>query len=237
MSVWDDLANAKVEESTGFPDLPEKAWVFAKTCTAEHGGAAPGIKPIKKKDGTETHQFVLGLICQGGDAAIKKSHVGTYAFLQPWVKPDPTGTDAKLLLSGKLTGFLNAIFACGVGLELKEEERAPVRWRRTVAVLQEAVKARPEITPEAYGGDLALFIGACAVVALGEKSYPVLFKTRLEKYDTRDGEKRERMGVGAIEDAIPANFAARKIQVFGDEGTSGPASAPPAAAPAPTATF
>ncbi len=230
MDFFQQLAEQAQEEAPPREELPIKAWVVGRTATEANGGAAPKIRVqtfTRKKEGrggepvgsegTMT-QLSLALYCAGGDPKIQQSHKNRSVFFEADVYPFDEGA-AGGPLSGKLAGFLNACFACGVGGDIKDaKERAKVRWAATVAKLAKVAKDTPILDGEevTLGSDKALYVAKLAVVALRAESFNVLFLTKDASYD-KGGSKVEKVGVGSVEEYTKVNASNRKVTAFADD--------------------
>lgn len=213
------------DEGPSFEDLPPKAWCLGTTCTEENGRAAPEIRTQEWKDrgsGEEriAQKFSIGLRCQGGDNLISDKHRNATVFYETFVHPgdrEPEG----MVLSGKLTGFLNAVF--GPGIESNDkEERKRLRWQNTLAKLKE-VATEQGWGLEQFGGDTALLFAGCAVEALKKESRPILFKTRARSYKSKkDGQQYTSIEVQQTEDDTPENRHNRGIRELATEERAKP---------------
>lgn len=226
MGIWDGIADAEAPEYQGREDLPEKQHFVMQTATKEDGGAAAQIREREGNDppGSTIYQFNIGLRAIGGKPENRK-HKNGMLFFETWVMPSDEGTDKNALLSGRLTGFLNAVFSSGIGLDIKDEKaRAQARWRHTTQVLAAVQARRPEIVPEAYidkntgQQSTALFVAGCAVAALEEESRKLIIRTKLRTFNKKDGSKGSNIEVGTFEDFVPANATNRGVVLFDQEG-------------------
>jgi hypothetical protein len=117
-------------------------------------------------------------------------------------------------VGGRFAGFLNAVFATGIGADEKDAKvRSAARWKRTMEVLKGTLAEHPECTLAQYDGSKGRLIAGTAVLALLEQSYTLLFKTKLHTFDSH-GEKKSRVEPGDFEDAIEANIAKRKVRML-----------------------
>lgn len=237
---WKQASEAPVEEQTGFEDLPAGAWVIGATATTQNGGAAPSVRKKKFKDDNgntrEYYAFNVGLLVKGGDTVLDPDrHKDRYTFFSAPVHPrddDDAPSGPKGLMSGRLTGFLNAIFAQGVALDEKDKkERAQKRWQVTLQKLTEVEKLHPEMDAGAVMNDitgqpdLALGLLSLAIAAIENDSKPILFKTGLSK--KRPGSE-QRTEIKQFEDYAPKNVADRKVKMFDQVGVvTAPAAAMP----------
>lgn len=235
---WKQASEAPVEEQTGFDELPPGAWIIGATATIKNGGAAPQRKlaTMKDKDGMrQWYTFNVGLLVKGGDSVLDAAkHKDRYIFFQCSVHPrdDDEGTGPKTLMSGRLTGFLNAIFARGVALEEKDRKlKAQARWQVTLQKLAEIEKLHPEMDAGAVINeltnepDLALGLLSLAIAGIENDSQMILFKTGLSK--KRPGYE-PRTEIKQFEDCVNANVAERKVRMFDQEGViTAPAAAMP----------
>ncbi len=221
MSFWSDAAGKpQVEGGSDFPSLPAKKWFSARNATNDNGGARPTIKEIPFKNGDTGYQFNVGLIVDGSEADVSEKMNGQFCFFSAWTSPNPEGSDAENMISGRLTGFLNALYATGVGLDEKDKaKRADKRWQVTVGALQRIAEDKGLTEDQFSSPDT--FIAAVAIADLQENSKRVLFKTRSRTYKKKDGGEGEEISVGAYEDAVADNIEKRSVTVFEERGTEG----------------
>ena len=226
MGLWDGIAEAEAPEYQGREDLPPKEFFVMQTATKEDGGAAAQIREREGSEkGSTIYQFNIGLRAVGGKEEHRKFKNGML-FFECWVTPSDEGADKNALLSGRLTGFLNAVFSSGIAADVKDDkERARLRWRNTTQALAAVQQRRPEIIPEAYTDkntgqqSMALFVAGCAVAALEEQAYSLLVKTKQSNFTKRDGTKGSKIEVGSFEDFTPATALARgKLALFDQAG-------------------
>ena len=237
MIDWKSAAEAPVDEQTGFEELPAGAWCAGATATAENGGAAPNVKlnTIKtgEQKGRRYYSFNVGLLVKGGDKVLDPNkHKDRYIFFSSSVHPrdDDDTPGPKSLLAGKLVGFINALYATGVGLDEKDKKvRSQLRWRATTAKLAEIEKLHPEL-----GGDMAineitgqpdtgLTILQLVIAGIENDSKMVIFKTGMSK--SKPGYE-PRVEIKQFEDFVAANTTERKVQLFDAMGVTVPGTVP-----------
>lgn len=221
MSFWTDAASKPQVESQGdFPTLPPGKWYNSNTTTGENGEAKPRIRKVDFKNGDHAFEFNVGLIVNGGERDVDTKFKGQFCFFTSWTSPNPKGDQADNLLSGRLTGFLNAIYANGVAVDEKDKEvKAQERWQVTIKALQ-AIAEDKGLTEDQFPSP-DVFIAAVAIADMQENSHQVLFKTRSESYKTKEGVEKTSIKVGAYEDAVEVNLDKRKVSLFEDRGTDG----------------
>lgn len=222
MSFWDEASGKpQIEGGQDFENLPEGIWFSAMNTTQENGEARPRVVEIApKEEGGETiHKINIGLIANGAEAGkVDPKFEGRYCFFSSWVKPNPEGKEAGNFLSGKLTGFLNAIYAPGIGLDEEDDgKKAALRWQATMGALRKVAEAN-DLKAEEYD-DPSLYIAAVAVVDLRENPKKILFKTRGRKYKDKQGKERVNIEVGSYEDCVPKNLEKRGVVSFDSMGT------------------
>jgi hypothetical protein len=223
-SFWSDAADKpQIEGGQEFEDLPVKFWFSASTATVENGESRPRIVEIApKQEGGETiHKFNAGLIVDGAESGkVDPKFEGRYCFFSSWIRPNPEGPEVGNYISGRLTGFLNAIYATGIALDEEDKEkRAQLRWQATMGELSK-VAAENELKLEDYP-DEGLYIAAVAITDLQQNSKKVLFKTRGRSYKDKQGKERVNVEVGAYEDCVQANLMNRSVVSFDAMGTEG----------------
>ncbi len=228
--LFDDIAKNHVPEPPEFDDLPAKVWVLGVNTTSENGGAAPTVRKVGK---TDQFQFNVGLICQGGEpSVVEAKYGGRFTFFSAWVFPHEEYDKPDAIISGRLAGFFNAVFSCGINPEDADERRV-ARWNHTIQVLKK-VSEEKNLTIDHYTGitsdekrQKALFLAGLAVAALENKSVPVLFKTKDKKpYENNEGVMVKGIEVGAVEDCAAENLAKRKVTAFESAGLDLEAQAP-----------
>lgn len=228
MGIWEGIADAEAPEYQGREELPEKQFFVMQTATKEDGGAAAQIREGKGQDPPDstTYQFNIGLRAVGGAPANRK-HKNGMLFFEAWVMPSDEGNDKNALLSGRLTGFLNAVFSSGIALDIKDDKaRAQARWRHTAQVLAAAQAKRPEIIPEAYidkntgQQSVALFVAGCAVAALEDEARKLIVKTKTRNFKKRDGTAGSKIEIGTFEDFVPAHATNRGVVLWDMEGVA-----------------
>ena len=227
MLDWKSAADAPVEEQAGFDDLPPGVWVAGATATQANGGAAPTVKLETTKSGENRgrkyYSFGVGLLTKGGDPGLKAEYKDRYMFFRssvhPWEADEP---GPKALLNGKLTGFINALFAAGTALDEKDKKvRAQIRWRATLDKLAEIEKAHPEIdgsnTRNEITGELDMGLAILQLVIAGIENDGrlILFKTGMSK--ARPGYE-SRVEIKQFEDCVPARMTERKVVLFDAAG-------------------
>jgi len=221
LDLFDELAasdDAPMEGGGGFEDLPQNAWVLARTATMANGGWAPQTRGFDKKEGGKFYRFKCGLLTVGGDKHIKPEHKSRIA---PFDAPVEPWEDDKGPVSGRLAGFMNCVLAKGVAADVKDKSaRSKARWAHSMGVLKEYAGTNPTIadsdgdrqavTLAAYGGDKGRYLTGLLVSILSDSSEEILCKTKLDK-NKKTGEE---YGVKAstIEEATDANIANRKIE-------------------------
>jgi hypothetical protein len=195
------------EEGGQFEDLPLNCWILGRTATEENGGAAPGIRENDKPQ--IWHAFKVGLIALGGDAKIEeRTHGGRMAFFDTSL----TDKDKPGKLGGRITGFLNAVFAVGVDSPDKQERHAK-RWGLTLEALKQGAKDGDlsfdqfEAQKERGVDPMPLFLTSCAVEAMKKESRTILFKLGKSKKDYIE--------VKAFEDDTQENRQKRHVVPFG----------------------
>lgn len=220
MSFWSEAAGKpQVETGGDFPSLPDKKWFSSRTTTEEHGGAKPTIKTVPTKDG-DVFQFNIGLIADGSEADVDARMKGQFCFFSAWITPNPESSDKDNLISGRLTGFLNSIYATGIALDEKDKKkRAGLRWQATIGEL-EKIATEEGLTLDQFDGP-SNFIAAVAITDLQKNSKRVLFKSRTRTFKKKDGTQGSSVEVGAYEDAVQENLDKRKVSSFEDRGTEG----------------
>lgn len=229
---WSDAATADTQEAAGFEDFPNNAWCIGATAVVADGGSAPKCELQTPRGGADFdpyYRFAVGLKAKGGDASLTDKYKDRYMFFQCGVHPSPDELKGgkRLLMSGRLTGFLNALYSRGVGLEIKDAaERAKVRWSNTLNKLQEISKSHPEISEQSAmndltgTGDLALCLVQLAIAGLENDSQLVLFKIK-NKTSKTSGDVRQQ--ISQYEDFVDAHVANRKVRLFEAEGVVVPA--------------
>lgn len=237
MSInWKEAADSHVEEQAGFEDLPPGLWVIGATAVSENGGAAPSVAlktfTDSERGRVQYYRFGVGLLTKGGEKALDPKYKDRFMFFQSSVHPrdDDDDKGPKGLLHGKLTGFLNAIFAPGVALDEKDKKvRAQARWKVTIAKLMEIEKQHPELDAsstinEITGQpDTGLAIMQIAIAAIENDSQMILFKTGLSK---KAPGREQRVEIKNFEDYVPQNCTERKVQLFDAAGVVTPAVLP-----------
>ena len=223
MSIWKKIAEMAPSEPVGFEDLPPGVWLSMETATTENGEAAPKIQTRTAKESQKDFFiFKVGLLATGGETSKTNiKHKGGMVFYEAFVEASQQQMEENpdAVLGGKFTGFLNCVFASGVGNDVTDpEERAVVRWGETARKL-EAAGNRKELTPEQFGDNVALFIAGCAVAAMEDTHYPILVKTKKKIYKRKDdpvGGKMtgEKIVAGTVEDSTPNRRANRNINLF-----------------------
>jgi hypothetical protein len=219
---WEDFAGEDVPDEPTFDDLPVGAWVVGQTCTEEQGGAAPTVRTNEKKDGSGVfRRFNIGVTAVGGDRMLDATrHANRMVFFQSGL--DPWEND-KGPVSGRMAGFMNAVFSCGVGNDMKDAKaRSKARWENTTKVLREFSETKPTlpnpnggedpVTFEAYQKDWARYLTGLTCAYLRKKSTTVLFKTRQNK-NKKTGEVYG-VEAGMLEEATDANRQTRKVSLF-----------------------
>lgn len=129
---WEEAESYVPEESAGgeFEKPPVGAWMLVQISGQENEKARPALRVNTTRDGEEYSTFSCGFIAVGGDAkADQQKHNG--AFL--WFRSSLNLKDEPDKLSGKLTGFMNAAFAPGVGNHLVAEKGASKEQREAMA--------------------------------------------------------------------------------------------------------
>jgi hypothetical protein len=214
-SFWQGLADNAPAESPQYEELPEGAWVLLRTADETNGKAAPEVRVSTTGKGDELLKFNLGLLAVGGDAKLDAAkHQNSTVFMDFFVRPGEKELQHQpgKALGGRLTGFLNAIFAGGVAADEKDEKvRSTVRWRKTIAELSQRSGG---LTPDQYQGDMPVFIAAVAAQALKNEPRTLLGKTKREVFDRKDGGKGSKVVVGSFEDATEANMKKRSVVEF-----------------------
>jgi hypothetical protein len=220
--LFDELALNAPEDRGAPEDLPVNTWVVVKTATKEQGGAGPCVRTNTTKEGVEFKKFNVGLMCVGGAAGvISQQHNNRMVYFDAPVAP---WEGDKGIISGRLAGFFNALFACGVAEgEKNTEKRSAARWGATMAVLKKVQAASPAIdgvavTLESYGGDKARYLVGLATAYLLENSKTLLIKTTQNK-NKSTGEIYG-VKVGSFEDFTAANVEKRKCGLL--EGVEAP---------------
>lgn len=218
MSFWEEAAGTPQVEGGGFSDLPANVWFGGTTTTDENGGARPKIAEVAFDERT-THKLSFGVIVDAGEKGKAEANCnGRFCFAEAWVDPNPKGDDKNNLVSGRLTGLLNSLYASGVAVDVEDtEERANQRWQETIRQLAQ-IADREGLTLEQYEGDKGLYLAAVALADLQQNSKRILFKTSGKK--DKNDPKIIRIKVGAFEDAIEANETKRGVVSFDDAGNN-----------------
>ena len=218
--LWDDISNAPPDDvERERVHLPVGAWGLFATATGENGKAAPGLRKIEPKSGGDPFWlFEVGLFCIGGAEKFEeKKHTRSALFYSSSLnnKEEPTQ------LAGRLTSFLNACFAPGVGDEFLvtegtkdekqagEKKRSAARWQKTVAVLQ-AASQEHNVNFGDYDSR-PMFLSACGVAALLPKAQRVLVKTGSRPYKSKDGEAKVEVTAATVADATVENLTKRAV--------------------------
>lgn len=218
---WQEFCDNAPEEAPQREDLPPNAWVLVETATESNGNAAPKVEVFEgKADPTKTYtKLKMGLLAVGGDSNIKREvHNRGMLFVDVFVHPgakEAERSKGKAWIAGRLTGFLNTLFASGVAEDEKDSvARSRARWQATAGVLQRAAEDEG-LHVEQYDGDKAKFTAAVAAKALQKETRRLLVRTELG--DEYKGKRRTE--VASFEDATPANMAKRKVEEFAEEAT------------------
>ena len=229
------MASNAPPEAPPQEDLPINAWVLGRTATSENGKAAPEVRLVegKKEPGKIFYILNYGILAAGGDSKLDpRAHHRKMCYGSIFIQPgDKEIVSNKTGISGNLTAFLNAVFACGVGddllpvkgdsSEIKKEKAAKrnnVRWTATIEALKAVAATNPTLAGEAvtldgYGGDRARYLANLACITLGDTSRALLFKTKKDTYKGVD-----KTIVGQVEDATTANATKRKVERFPTDG-------------------
>jgi hypothetical protein len=232
MDIFDTLAAESPSESSGMADLPVDAVVLMRTSTKKDGTGktAPRVeffieKQLKpgQSELRTFYQFRTGLIAIGGDDKCNaKEHKGKYLFFDAFIHPGEK-ENVSQTLSGKLTGFLNNIFAMGVQTkERKGKDKDAVksagmaRWQATIAFLRK-VAVEKGLSVKQYDNDRARFVSGLAVSAIEDSPRVILVKTgNIKQRNPGDGPAYQ-VGIKSIEDATPEMIAELKVELFEGE--------------------
>lgn len=235
MIDWKAAAEAPVTEQTGYDELPPKVWCIGATATTENGGAAPAVTLKTFNDSergrVQYYRFNCGLLVKGGEAALDEKFNDRFMFFASSVHPrdDDDDQGPKSLLHGKVTGFLNAIYAAGVALGEKDrKKKALERWQVTLQRLMEIEKQHPELTGQPINEltgqpDTGLAIMQLAIAGIENDSKLLLFKTGMSR--KREGQEQQ-VQVTQFEDYVPENCTDRKVRLFAAQGVVTPANIP-----------
>jgi hypothetical protein len=202
-------SNKPQEQSEGYAELPLEVWFLART--SDKGGAAPYIKDTREG---VPFIFKTGLYCVGGDGTqVTRRNFGGYTFFQAFIRPNyseqggPQTQEEWDTLSGRLTGFINAVLSPGI------EDKAE-RWSHSFQLLtgyatELANSNDPDLrtTGEMFDVDGGMRDNAsymATVFALLLKSSPrqVIVNQKVDKGAKGD---RNDIVVGSFKDAIAAN--------------------------------
>lgn len=223
---WDKMAEDAPVESTPFEELPVDVWFLGRTATLQNGGAAPKVRTQETKNG-DMRKLSMGLYVEGGGPGSEEKHKGRVCFMEVFVEPATKDRDGNPVtnpapLSGQMQGFLNTVFASGVGAQEKDRKlRSAERTKVTMECLRQVAAAHPEVNLAAYNGNRGRFMAGLAVTALGEQAHRVLFKTKLNAFKSKQsGEMVKKTIPDEFEDASPENMVRRGITVFagGEDG-------------------
>ena len=220
MTDWAKLqAGMEVgEEYKGseFATLPKGAWVLVQPVTSEESSWAPALDEI---DGGSDEQsgrtwdgytrFGVGLRAIGGDSKCNPTHFGAYARYKTGIDPtekDPSGA----IISGKLTAFLNAIFAPGI-------EGDAARGTASFEVIKAAAEASG--MDESQFDSAALFMATAARQAIIDGApRQLLIKIGHRKFRTESDTGDEKSGVSVevrlVEDATDELLAEHGVEIF-----------------------
>ena len=239
-SLWDSVLENAPEEQAPMVDLPINKFFLMETCTAADGASAPQTREFNvtrgENAGTILRKFNVGMRCIGAETSLEeKAVVKRMLFFEAFLYPgEREGKDK--LLSGRLTGFLNACFAPGTGDDILEDikankitgdakkakmtERTNARWAVTVNKLRAAADTF-HLDVDEYEGDVTRFLTACAVTALCEEKCTVVVKSGGGTYkDKTTGEKKpKRVEASQIHDYTPAVLKLRGVVEFDAEGS------------------
>jgi hypothetical protein len=213
-------------EQTARPDIPLGEWFIART--SDRGNAKPYIKDTR--DG-RPFIFKTGLFCVGGDGVkVVERMYGGYAFFQAFIHPNykdqggPQSQDDYDALSGRLTGFINAVLAAGI--EDKNE-----RWAASMSILAsyaselaETTDPDKRVTGEMFDvthddgqefRDNGAYMAEVFASLLREAPRLVIINQKIDK--GRDGDRND-VVVGSFKDAISSNLKTKTgtLQLFPD---------------------
>ncbi len=209
-----DLMNTPIPEETSlgrdFEDLPTKVWVRVR-CAPEGTGAAAGVETFGGQPDEQGnpraawHRLKVGLIPIGAEQSVVKK---PYSSL--FVRMDPCEYQQPGVVSKRMMGFINALFAPGT------PHNSPERQKTALDVLK-LHGEEAGVGPEGYA-DGPTYLAALAAVGMGKQTPTLLVKTMLRKgkayTDRETGEQRQgkdQITVGDFEDDTPANRTARGI--------------------------
>jgi hypothetical protein len=197
-----------------FATLPRGAWVLVQPITTEDSAWAPELREVKAgTDGERSWEgywnFSCGLRAIGGDSKCDPTHFGAYTRFKAGINPtDKDPADA--IISGKLLGFLNAIFAPGI-------EGDPARGAASFAVIKAAAEASG--MEEDQYDSLARFVAAAARQAIIDgATRQLLVKIGHRKFKTESDQGDQKSGIGVqvqlVEDATDEAMAENKVAIF-----------------------
>lgn len=199
-----------------FSTLPKGAWVLVQPVTSEDSSWGPALDTIDSGSDEESGRtwdcylrFGVGLRAIGGDKLCNPTHLGAYARFKASINPtekDPNGA----IISGKLTAFLNAIFASGID---GDSARGAASFK--------VIKAAAEKTgmEEDQFDSAAEFLASAARQAIIDGApRQLLIKIGHRKFKTESDSDGEKTGVAIevrlVEDATAELMAQHKVAVF-----------------------
>lgn len=200
-------------KGSDFATLPKGAWVLVNPVNTEDSAWAPELVKVDPgKDGDRSwegyHRFGVGLRAIGGDAKCNPTHFGAYTRFKTRIDPtdkDPNGS----IVSGKLMGFMSAIFANGIeGSE-----------RNTTCFNLIKTTAENNNLSEGEFANTAVFVATCvrqAIIDGAPRRLLVKIGHRKFKLDTDVGNEKTGVGVEVrlIEDASQENMDKFGVSIF-----------------------
>lgn len=239
---WAEMAAAPPPPEAVFEQLPVGFYYVGRCATAASGSWAPMIRTVEYDSRREPGQkvvarfFEIGLEVVGGEAKVEPRLAGRWQRWDAAVWPGER-EDQSHPLSGRLTGFLNAVFAAGVASEEKDAAvKTAARWAATDRTLRAVSAMHPEIKPSDYvdaaegvparvKGLVLAALARQAMLEAGEGAL-VLFKTAYGK--PKEGQKKEDAIVKAnAEEFTAATAAKRGVKVWTPDGVVLPTPAAP----------
>lgn len=242
---WAQMAAAPPPPEASFEQLPVGLYYVGRCATAQNESWRPKVRTVeydsRRNPGEKVVMrfFEIGLEVVGGEEKVDQRLAGRWQRWDAAVWPGDR-EDQSHPISGRLTGFLNAVFAGGVASDEKDAAvKTAARWAATMRTLKAVHAMHPEVTLANYRDAaegvqpraMGLMLAGLAQMAMDEagEGALVLFKTSYGK--PKEGQKKEDAIVKAnAEEFTAASAAKRKVRVWGPEGVTLPA-APPEAAP------